>query len=116
MSGNVPIVFPPIPIRDNFQPRAHLIADVSIDEFAVVTTTVDHGYIDDMYVRIYVPPIYGMNIPYTQTMISVLSPTQFLTFLDTRAQQPFVAPGGSVPFTPAQVVPISGPFQNIAPR
>lgn len=116
MSGNVPIVFPPTPIRDNFQPRAHLIADVSTDVSAVVTTTVDHGYESRMYVRIYVPAEYGMYIPYALTIIEVINLTQFYTLLDTTSLLPFIPPGGNIKFTPAQVVPVSGPFQNIAPR
>lgn len=116
MSSNVPIVFPPTPIRDNWQPQAHLIADVTHEQFAVVTTLLDHGYLDGMYVRIFVPPEYGMNIPYVQTIIAIVSPTEFITQIDTRNQMPFVIPTSVPAFTPAQVVPISGPFRNIAPE
>ena len=115
MSGNVPIVFPPTPILDDWQPRAHLIASVSNSTRAIVQTVDDHGYLDGMTVTIIVPKAYGMAI-YQNTVISTLNTTSntFLTDIDTSSQPPFVAPSFPTRFTEAQAVPVDGPFRNVA--
>lgn len=81
-----------------------------------MTSETPHGYVDGLAVRIYVPPVYEMHIPYTQTQIVVLSDTTFRTLIDTSALLPFVQPVFPVRYTPAQVVPMDGPFRNIAPH
>ncbi len=94
----------------NFTPVRRAITNVTQALQAVVTTSENHGYNSNEWVRLIVPGAYGMDLDYIQTFITVTSNTQFTTTLDTTAQLPFVTPGG-VPnfpaFTAAQVVPIS---------
>ena len=115
MSGNVPILFPPTPIRDNWQPKAYVISNISLSPLAVVTTDGDHGYFTGMAVRVMCPPSFGMAIPPTLTKITVIAGNTFFTEIDTTDQLPFVSPAFPTRFTPAQVVPVSGFFKNIAP-
>lgn len=115
MNGNVPVIFPVIPIRDNWQTQAHEIALVTNAEQPVVTTTSDHGYSDGLMVKIFVPKEYGMDIDRVTSSITVLSNTQFQVNIDTTNLSPFVEPTFLSSFTPAQVVQFDGPFENIAP-
>lgn len=115
MSGNVPVLFPPTPIRDNWQPKAYVLTSVSQSKRAVVTTVSPHGYLDGMTVSVNVPPSFGMRVDHTQTKIVVTSATTFATDIDTTDQTPFISPVFPFRFTPAQVVPVSGFFKNIAP-
>jgi len=79
---------------------------------AVVTTTVDHGYIDNQWIRLFVPLAYGMELNFVQTKITILSSTQFQTDLNTSNLLPFVVPVAPPAFTGAQAVPISGVEDN----
>jgi hypothetical protein len=90
----------------SFTPVRRLISAVTNAEQAVVTTSADHGYVTDDWVRLVVPLSHGMEIDYEQSRITVLSTTQFRTDIDTSFRLPFVVP--AAPFTPAQVVPIGG--------
>ncbi len=112
--GSVPVVFPVTPIRDNWQPKANILVDVTNEVLAVMTTATPHLYEDGLSVRIFVPSDYGMHIPYTQTQIVVLTDTTFMTLIDTSALLPFIIPSAPLRFTQAQVVPMDGPFRNIA--
>lgn len=114
--GNVPVFFPVTPIRDNWQPKANILVNVTNETLSVMTTSTAHGYLDGLSVRVFVPSAYGMHIPYTQTQIVVLSDTTFRTLIDTSSLQPFVIPVFPLRFTQAQVVPMDGPFRNIAPH
>lgn len=106
------------PIASNYIPVARLLANVTNDVFAVVTTTQDHGYLDGQYVRMIVPGVYGMVLDYVQTAIVVTGTTTFTTDIDTTLLKPFVAPSftGNNAFTQAQCVPITGMEWNIAPK
>ena len=96
-------------------PQLRLISSVTNAEEAVVTTTEDHGYETGMFVRIFVPHTYGMEI-YEQTEIEVLSDTTFRTQINTSNVNPFVAPSLYPPiaFTPAQAIPMTGTEDNVA--
>lgn len=105
----------------DFTPKRRLISAVTLAEKAVVTTDEDHGYSTDDVVLIFVPPEYGMDIPFKQTKIRVTSSTQFETEINTSGQSPFVSPTFPPGFTPAQVIPqgtvstsVSGATNNIA--
>lgn len=103
----------------DFQPQSHLIANVTNAVQAQVTTTDVNGYTDGLVVRIFVPPVYGMSIPYVQTTIQIVDDTNFITDIDTSVLFPFVAPTFETlvtpAFTQAQVILISGTQDNIAP-
>ncbi|HDZ26492.1 hypothetical protein LCGC14_0456590 [marine sediment metagenome] len=90
----------------NFTPVRRLISTVTNADQAVVTTSADHGYVTDDWIRLIVPLSHGMEIDYEQSKITVLSTTQFRTTIDTSFRLPFVVP--AAPFTPAHVVPIGG--------
>ncbi len=98
----------------DFVPKRRLISDVTNALHAVVMTTEDHGYEDGQIVRLFVPLAYGMSLNYVQARIEVVTSNSFETDVDTREEAAFVAPTYPPPFTPAQVVPISGVENNIA--
>lgn len=103
-------------VSSNFLPKRRLISSVTNSTSATVTTTEDHGYTTGMYVRVFVPEAYGMNL-YDQTEITVTGTTTFMTTIDTSTQLPYVAPTfvtGGQAFTDAQVIPISGVEDNAA--
>lgn len=99
-----------------FVPEAQIISAMTNEAFSNVTTVNPHGYITGQYVRIYVPGTYGMNIPYTQTIINVTGSNTFQTLIDTSVLQAFVNPNSwpPVPYTLAQCVPITGLEENTA--
>lgn len=103
------------PILSDFVPQMHLITSVTQGPNAIVTTQDPHGYYTNMFVRVNVPPIYGMTI-FEQTQIVVLSATMFQTQINTSNMNSFIIPNIYPPlaFTPAQVVPITGQEMNIA--
>lgn len=98
----------------DFVPKRRLISDVTRALNAEVTTSEDHGYETGLDVRLIVPKSYGMELQFVPTEISVTSSTQFTTTVDTRSQDPFVAPTFPPGFTDAQTVPISGVTDNAA--
>ncbi len=103
------------PILSDFEPQRTLIQSISNAVNAVVTTTTDHEYEDGIYVRIDVPPQYGMSL-FQQTQIVSTGSTTFLTNIDTSNMDPFVAPTLYPPvgFTPAQCIPMGGTTDNVA--
>lgn len=103
------------PIFSDFVPQLNLIQNVTNAENALVTTMTPHGYDNGIYVRVIVPPTYGMHI-YEETQILVTSPTTFQTQINTLSLNPFVAPTLYPPvgFTPAQTIPMGGTTDNIA--
>lgn len=102
-------------ITDNFVPKAFLITNVTNEVRANVTTNADHSYFTGQIVRIIVPLAYGMNLNYVQTAITVTGSNTFQTEIDTTGQAAFVTPTFPPAFTSAQVTPISGVEDNIAP-
>ena len=95
----------------DFVPKRRLVSGVTIASKAVVTTTEAHGYETGLLVRLFVPADYGMSI-YQETYIVVTGDMTFITQLDTTSQRTFIVP--AQPYTPAQVVPITGVTDNIA--
>lgn len=103
------------PILSVFVPKLNLIQNMDVALTATVTTVTDHGYETDQLIKINVPPTYRMSV-LQNTRIVVLSPTTFLTDINTLDQQTFTPPTLYPPiaFTPAQCIPITGEERNAA--
>lgn len=100
-------------IRSNFTPKNRLISDVSNEVLAVITTTVDHGYTAGLFVTIFVPEEYGMDIYYEKVeILDIPADNQIIINYDTSALAPYVTPTSPPGFTEAQVILVSGLFVN----
>ena len=97
-----------VPFDPIYYPTRRNIVNITQAAQAVVTTSVNHGYVAGMSVRLSVPAVFGM----TQAdglLVNIVSVTAgtFTVNLDTTAFTAFVFPGAaSVPFTPASCVPV----------
>jgi hypothetical protein len=88
-----------------YAPAIRLITAITIAEQAQVTTSFDHGYVDNTVVRFYIPLGWGMyQINQEVGTIIVTGATTFLVTIDTRMYEPFVVP--VIQTEVAQVVPI----------
>ncbi len=101
-----------------------IIASITNDFPALVTTTEDHSYLDGLIVRLVIPPGYGMeeaNQLFGSIVVTGL--TTFEVFIDTRYFNPFVIPGDAPDnLQYAQVIPfaednftLKNAVQNILP-
>lgn len=97
---------------DVMVPTQSLITNVTAALNAVVTISAPNDFFTGQWVRVVVPVEYGMEVDYEQTKITRLSDTTYQTSLDLSAQPTFVTPSNPPPFTPAQLIPISGTFEN----
>lgn len=92
-----------------FKPAMRLIAAITNDLQATVTTTFDHGYISGTIVRLDIPVADGMQQA-NQFVgpITVTGSTTFTVPLDTRFFTPFAIPIAPSPHvnTCAMVVPV----------
>ena len=83
----------PIPFP-TFQPAMRLIVAITKDFPAVVTTDIDHQYIDGAIVRLYVyPQNGGAGANQLSGAIEVTSPTTFKISINTREFDTFIVPG-----------------------
>ena len=99
----------------DFIPKRRETSAVSNDEHALVTTTVDHGYAVDLFVRMPVQPAYGMVIDTVKAKIlTVPDTTTFTIDLDTRPLSAYVTPTAPPAFSQAHTVPITGTVDNVA--
>ena len=98
-----------------FQRAMRNILSITQAPQTVVTTTydglvpADHEYFVGMYVRLYIPPDFGMvQANNLQGKILTITPTTFTLDLDTSSFDPFVIPTllPGLNATPAQVVPV----------
>lgn len=81
-----------------FGPAMRIIASITNDVHAVVTTTFDHGYVDGTIIRFDIPPALGMQqINQLFSPIVVTGQTTFITTINTLLFQPFVIPSGLSP-------------------
>lgn len=97
----------------NFIPKRRLISAVTQAEQCTVTTTENHGYTIGQTIRIIIPGAYGMTVDgELAKVVSLPAETQFVADLDTSKLNPFVAPSAPPSFTQAQVVPVSGTWDN----
>jgi len=97
----------------DFVPKRRLIGAITNAMNAVVTTTADHGYSSDEYVRMVVPNTYGMTFDYVLARITVTGATTFSIDVDTSLMDAFAAPA-LVAFTPAHCTPESELCDNVA--
>jgi|SRR5579859_554775 len=97
-----------IPFDPLYYPTKRNIVNITQAAQAVVTTSVNHGYVPGMSVRLSVPAAFGM----TQAdglLVNITAVTlgTFTVNLDTTAFTAFVFPGAAaVPFTPASCQPV----------
>lgn len=76
-----------------FQPAMRIISNITNSNPAIVTTTFDHQYKDELICRLDIPPGYGMeeaNQLFGQ--ITVIGATTFTIAIDTTFFQPFTTP------------------------
>lgn len=95
-----------------FQKAMRLIASITNAQEATVTTTFDHQYIPNMFVRIRIPSSFGMQQLNGQQVLitSVPTDTTFTIDVDTLQFDTFAPPGS--PTLCAQVIPI-GAFATL---
>jgi len=86
-------------------PAARGIASITNAFPALVTTSLDHGYLTGAIVRLYIPYYCGMEqANRLKASIEVTGATTFLIDIDTTKFDAYVAPPANL--TPAQVVPV----------
>jgi len=91
----------------DFIPKRRLLLSVTNAQTPTLTTSEDHEYNVGDIIRINVPLSYGIQIQYeVATILSIPSSTTMVVDFDTSRLNAFVVP--AAPYTPAQVVPISG--------
>jgi hypothetical protein len=91
-----------------FYPGRRVVANITQANPAVVTTLVDHGYVTGQQIRFQVPSVCGMNqISGLTATVTVTAVNTFTVNIDTTGFAAFAFPlPASVPFTPAEVVPV----------
>jgi hypothetical protein len=97
------------PSKPVFAPAMRVISSITLSNPAVITTTVDHLYIDGTIARIDIPsPSLGMpEINQLVGTITVLTPNTFAISIDTTYFTPFTAPTTYPPkYQDGQCVPI----------
>lgn len=97
-----------IPFNPIYYPSKRSIVNITQAAQAVVTTSVDHGYVAGMSVRLSVPAAFGMTqADGLLVNITAVTAGTFTVNLDTTAFTAFVFPAAAaVPFTPASCVPV----------
>lgn len=95
----------------DFVPKRRIVTAITNAQVPIVTSA-SHGYTSGDYVRINVPVSYGMRLGNVIEVIEVIDANTFSITTNTLLMDPFVVPG--TPLTRAEVVPISGPIDNIA--
>ena len=95
----------PTPI---FQPAMRIITAITNANPAVVTTSIDHDYLDGEIVRLIIPDGFGMTQANNlYAAISIIDSTSFSIGIDTTKFDAFAAPS-PLPdaYTCAQTIPI----------
>lgn len=97
-----------IPFDPLYYPTKRSIVKITQATQAVVTTSVNHGYVPGMSVRLSVPTVFGMTqADGLLVNITAVTAGTFTVNLDTTAFSAFVFPSAAaVPFTPASCVPV----------
>jgi hypothetical protein len=84
-------------------PQARNISTISSDRNAVVTTQVSNGYLNGLYIRLFLPsPISAWRTQKGIFQIEVLSDTTFSIALDTTGYGPLTLYPNQI----AQVIPV----------
>lgn len=97
-----------IPFDPLYYPTKRSIVNITSATQAVITTSVNHGYVAGQSVRLYVPTVFGMTQANGLLVnITATTASTFTVALDTTAFSAFVYPApAAVPFTPAICVPV----------
>ena len=97
-----------IPFDPLYYPTRRFIVDITNAFPAVVTTSVNHGYVPGQSVRLNIPTVFGMTQANGLLVnITAVTASTFSVNLDTTAFSTFVFPGAAaVPFTQATVNPV----------
>lgn len=94
----------------NFEPKQYILTNITNAREAVCTTSENHDYVVGQIVNIRCPKDYGMTIDYQDTKILAITANTFTCDLNTEELDAFSVPGTTK--TQAQVVPVTGIFQN----
>ena len=89
-------------------PSLRRIVNITQENHAVITTSVDSTYVAGQSIRLDIPPQFGM-IQANGLLVNVISVTggNITVNLDTTGFSPFVFPlVAAYPFTPAQTIPV----------
>lgn len=98
-----------IPFDPLYYPTRRYVINITQASPAIVTTSVNHGYVVGQAVRLQVPTVFGMTQANNLLVDIVSTPTTgtFGIALDSTAFSAFTYPGpAAVPFTPAAVIPV----------
>jgi len=106
--------FRPVDLPKEFYPKWRYISKITAANPAVITTTVDHGYVAGQLIRLRVPSEFGMtqmdNL--VGTVVSVTDST-ITTDINSSAFTAFAWPlTAAGAFTPAQVIPFGESSSN----
>jgi hypothetical protein len=102
-----------------FGPAVNLITAITNANPAQVTTQTVNNYVNQMVVKLYVPPACGMDgVSGLQGAITVVDPYNFLIDIDTTMFTAFAIPGSPNPRADicAQTIPVgdvSNTFQGV---
>ena len=99
-------------VDPNFKPKRYLITAITNAAEAVVTTDVAHEYVVGQIVNIRCPKEYKMIIDHVDTKVLAVTSNTFTTMIDTNNHCAFVTVTAPPPFTQAQVVPVTGEWDN----
>lgn len=95
----------PYPGRADFIPKERIVIAITNDYPALITTSVDHGYLNGNIIRVDIPLGFGMQeINKQAASMTVLNATQFYINIDTRYYSAFFIPAGTQQV--AQCIPI----------
>ena len=89
-------------------PRYRYVCAITQAQFAVVTTTVDHGYTVGQELRMTVPAAFGMQeMNNLQVIVTAVTASTFTTNIDSTGFTAFAFPLSAIaPFSPAMVTTI----------
>jgi hypothetical protein len=101
-------------VPPQFVPLRKYITGITQASSAVITTSINHGFSTGDVVTINVPAGFGMSqINGQQGTVTSLTDTTFSVNINSSSYTAFAFPAsGAAPFTFAEVVPVSGPFNN----
>lgn len=100
--------------EDVWSPQGAIVVDVSRGTSSLIETEEANTFEVGQLVRLIVPLAYGMSINAQGLVTSIISDTEFMAAIDTSTQNLFVVPTFPPAFTPAQVIPVTGTWNNIA--
>jgi hypothetical protein len=101
-------IAPDLETYQMYYPSRRAIVNITAANPAVITTSVDHGFFNNMRVRINVPAACGMiEMNGLEGTVTVINASTFSVDIDSTAFTAFNFPlPGAVPFTYSEVVPM----------